>query len=286
VGLLVLCCAKGSPGVTTTALLAAALWQRPVILADCDAAGGDLAMRLPDPSGRPLDPGLGLLALLTLARRPLAASMLYEHAQLISGGLPVITGVTAPEQAVASGPLWENLATAFTELPGADVIVDAGRVNAQSVQLPVLRRADVVALVVRPAVPGVFHAREYLRSLAPALRRPDGTGPRVGVVVVAPVDQRAAQEQVLAAIRPGLPAAEGFGQVALDQRGAALFEGGAVSRPERTMLVRSGHQLVAALLPMLAPPTAAETQAGPGPQSLDPPEPLPLPVASVPRESS
>ena len=33
---------KGAPGVTTTAVALAAVWPRPVLLAECDPAGGDL----------------------------------------------------------------------------------------------------------------------------------------------------------------------------------------------------------------------------------------------------
>ncbi|HVU90955.1 MAG TPA: hypothetical protein VHC23_01905, partial [Jatrophihabitans sp.] len=59
--------AKRAPGATTAAMLAAALWQRPAVLADCDPAGGDVALRLPAPDGRPLDVERGLLSLLPLA---------------------------------------------------------------------------------------------------------------------------------------------------------------------------------------------------------------------------
>ena len=34
---------KGAPGTTTAAMLAASLWPRPALLADCDPAGGDLS---------------------------------------------------------------------------------------------------------------------------------------------------------------------------------------------------------------------------------------------------
>ena len=42
--LIALCSAKGSPGVTVTALAFTLTWtRRPVILAECDPAGGDIA---------------------------------------------------------------------------------------------------------------------------------------------------------------------------------------------------------------------------------------------------
>ena len=55
--------AKGSPGASTAALAVAALWPRDVLLADCDPAGGDVALRMPDPDGAPLDPDRGLVSL-------------------------------------------------------------------------------------------------------------------------------------------------------------------------------------------------------------------------------
>ena len=38
---------KGAPGVTTASVALAAVWPRPVLLAECDPAGGDLVYRLP-----------------------------------------------------------------------------------------------------------------------------------------------------------------------------------------------------------------------------------------------
>ncbi len=66
--------AKGSPGVTTTALLAAALWPRPALLLEADPAGGDVAARVPAADGGLLDTSRGLLPLLTAARRGLDAA--------------------------------------------------------------------------------------------------------------------------------------------------------------------------------------------------------------------
>src|SRR3982074_1468642 len=50
---------KGAPGVTTAALALAAVWPRPVLLAECDPAGGDLVYRFPAVGGGPLDPRAG-----------------------------------------------------------------------------------------------------------------------------------------------------------------------------------------------------------------------------------
>ena len=50
---------KGAPGVTTTAVALAAVWPRPVLLAECDPAGGDIVYRLPGEGGDRLDPRRG-----------------------------------------------------------------------------------------------------------------------------------------------------------------------------------------------------------------------------------
>jgi MinD-like ATPase involved in chromosome partitioning or flagellar assembly len=248
VAVLAFCSAKGAPGVTTTALLTAALWPRPVLTADCDPDGGDIALRLPDPHGAPLDPNRGLLTLLPHARRQLDPSTLHEHTQHLVGGIPVLAGLAGPEQAEAAGPLWNTLATALADLPGTDVVIDAGRTHGHRVHLPVLRRADTVVWVVRPQVSDVVHLRERLHGLEPVLARPDGTRPRVGVAVVAPVDARTEVDDVARSLRPELPWVELFGHIALDPRGALIFNGAGVRRPDRTMLVRSGHALVGKLI--------------------------------------
>ena len=258
------CSAKGAPGVTTTAMLLAALWPRPVLLVDADPAGGDVALRLPGEDGRPLDPGRGLLTLLPVARRGLRPDALLEHAQTVSGGTPVLAGLDGPEQAEAAGSLWDTLATAATGAP-CDVVVDAGRAHARSVHLPLLRRADAVLILLRPGVAAVVHTREQLRTLAPALRRADGSGPRLGVVVVHDVKDRAEIASAADAVRAPTPEVEALGPLAFDPAAAGMFEGRPVSRPERTMLVRSGRELVsrvAGRLPSLAATRAPATPPG------------------------
>ena len=62
---------KGAPGVTTACLALSLVWPRPVLLAECDPAGGDLVYRLPAAGGGQLDPGRGLLSLAVAVRRGL-----------------------------------------------------------------------------------------------------------------------------------------------------------------------------------------------------------------------
>jgi MinD-like ATPase involved in chromosome partitioning or flagellar assembly len=249
--LVAFCSAKGAPGVTTTALAAAALWPRPVLLADCDAAGGDVALRLPSATGRPVDPEVGMLSLTPLARRGLTPDTVLAHRQVLAGGTEVLAGLASPEQARAVGQLWSVFADALDTLPGTDVLADCGRIGADPVVLPVLARAALVVVVVRPTVSGVVHTRERLRSLE-AVLRPHGVGPRVGALVVAPAGDTREVEGVYASLRTELPWVEPLGHLADDAKGAGLFEGHEVSRPDRTMLVRSARAVVGGIAASVA----------------------------------
>jgi hypothetical protein len=77
------------------------------------------------------------------------------------------------------------------------------------------------------------------------LQAADGSGPRVGVVIRGR-DKREAQEagQVLQA---EFPSVAYWGRLAEDAAGAGIFAGRPVSRPERTMLVRAGAEVVGAM---------------------------------------
>ena len=101
--LIVIAADKGAPGVTTTALALAAVWPRPVLLAECDPAGGDLVYRFPAADGSALDPRRGLMTLAVAARRGLQPRQLWEHTQKLSGGLDVLTGVINAEQGASLG---------------------------------------------------------------------------------------------------------------------------------------------------------------------------------------
>ena len=63
--------AKGSPGVTTTSLAMGALWPRQVLVAECDAAGADIPLRMSAEDGGVLDAERGLLSLAAAGRKGL-----------------------------------------------------------------------------------------------------------------------------------------------------------------------------------------------------------------------
>src|SRR3984885_11675255 len=132
--LIVIAADKGAPGVTTTALALAAVWPRPVLLAECDPSGGDLVYRFPAAQGGSLDPRRGLVTLAGAARRGLHPGQLWEHTQKMAGGLDVLTGVTNAEQGAGLGTLWGPLGGLFAAMSGGDVIADCGRLGADGPQ--------------------------------------------------------------------------------------------------------------------------------------------------------
>ncbi len=200
--LIVLCSAKGSPGVTTTALALTLVWPRPVLLVEADPAGGDVMagyLRGQVPCDR------GLLQLAIAARHGRLAEEF--NFQLINlnrrAGAPrlLLPGMTNPSQGAAIAPAWTEIAAYLTGLgtDGGDVIVDAGRIAGDSSPWPLISAADRVLLVVRTTLRSVAAAMpiaERLTSLdearPPALitidagdYRPAEVGKRLGVPVAA-----------------------------------------------------------------------------------------------------
>jgi hypothetical protein len=237
--------AKGAPGTTTAAMLVASLWPRPALLVDADAAGGDIALRLPAPDGRPLDQSTGMLSLLPLARRAITGDQVLTHAQRVLGGGEVIAGLSGPEQATAAGPVWAALIDVLGAVAGRDMMIDLGRLSANSAVLPMAARADVAVLIARDTVSGVFAARARLHTLVPALIDAHGGGPQLGLVVQGESDREA--DSAASVIRGEFPRVQFFGRLAWDVAGVRMFDGQHVSRPERSMIVRSGRDIVAAL---------------------------------------
>lgn len=250
--------AKGAPGVTSTAMLVAALWPRQTLLVDADGAGGDLQMRLPSEAGTPLTQHPGLLTLLPLARHGLASGVVLDHSQVVIGGQRLLVGLETPEQSDAAGALWPTLARAFRELPGYDVVVDAGALSLRSGQLGLVQRGDLAVGVVRANPASVMHMRQRVAALHDTFRALGPEAPRLGLVCVEDVQHQGEASSAIATVRGDLSDVLDLGQVALDPRVERMFHGEPVARPERTMLVRSGRslveRLVAAVGPQIAPP--------------------------------
>lgn len=162
--------AKGSAGVTTSAILMAALWPRPAVLVEADPAGGDLRYWYSDEHARPLRADRGVVSLLTARgqQEGLAAGAgLAAHMQTLPGGLPVLVGPDGPAQVEATQGLWDRLASSTAEHDG-HVVVDAGRLTNRATlahTMPLLRACDLTLLVCRATVPSLAHAKELFNLL-------------------------------------------------------------------------------------------------------------------------
>jgi MinD-like ATPase involved in chromosome partitioning or flagellar assembly len=243
---LALASAKGAPGVTTAAVALGAVWPRRVLLVEADPAGGDLAARFH------LPPEPNLVSLGMVARRgQLTPEQVWGHTQRLPRGLAVLTGLRAGDQARGLGRLWSLLPQALPQLD-ADVLVDCGRLAADTPTEDLVRRAEVVVLLARPTVEGVLHLANRLEALGRL-----GVAAEVVLVGEQPFD-RAGVQQALAG--EGITARV-RGVLADDPRGAAMLCGqpGRERWLERASpLVRSARSLADDLLERLAPTPSSQ----------------------------
>jgi MinD-like ATPase involved in chromosome partitioning or flagellar assembly len=161
--------AKGSPGVTTSAILLAAVWPSGAALLEADPAGGVVRALFTDPTGQSLRPDRGVVSLLT-ADQTAAATELLAHSQQIPGGLPVVLGPSNASQVEALRPPWPRLANVISDqaTAGGTVIVDAGRLGDPSslaLTVPLLRSCTTTLVVTRASVTALAHARDLLSLL-------------------------------------------------------------------------------------------------------------------------
>lgn len=268
---------KGAPGVTTTALALASVWPNPVLLAECDPAGGDLMYRFPAADGTQLDPRRGLLSLAVAARRGLQHQQVWEHVQKIHGGLDVLAGVTNAEQGSGLNFAWGPLGKMLAALSGGDVIADCGRLGPDGPVYDLLAEASNVVLVTRPYLGDVIRLRDRAVALAAAVDKRGRRDFAADVLVIA--DQRKLKTvlgEIGHVLTQGNVPARLAGSVADDPKGAELLRGTWGGRLDKTMLIRSAkevaQQLTASLPePLQAPPGPyAQPQAPQAPQVQQP----------------
>ena len=279
---------KGAPGVTTTAVVLAAVWPQPAVLAECDVAGGDLPYRLPSSGGVPLAQDRGLLSLASAVRSPSGPDAVWEHTQQLDGGLRVLVGPTVPEQAAAMATAWTPISGMLAGLPGTDVIADCGRVLGDTPVLPVLRRAELLIVVARHTVEGVAHLRHGLVAVARAVNAqgsPTGASALRRTAVLLITDARRGREATrevsrLLADSPGLGDVSVLGALADDPAAARGLSGQWGRRLDRSALVvsaRSAAQAAHARVHAndrrsrsLAPPAGPSAAARGGPSGARP----------------
>jgi MinD-like ATPase involved in chromosome partitioning or flagellar assembly len=266
---------KGAPGVTTAALALAAVWPRPVLLAECDPAGGDLVYRFPAADGGHLDPRRGVLSLAVVARRGMQPQQVWEHTQKLPGGLDVLAGVTNAEQGAGLSLLWGPIGKILAALPQADVIADCGRLGADGPLYDLLAEATTVVLVTKVHVADVIRLRDRAAAFAAAAASRGRRGFGVGVVVVADHKKfRAALGEVQQVLGQANARATVLGGIAHDVKGADLLGGEWGGNLDRTLLIKTAREVAQHLLVGL-PPIASP--AAPRPPAMNP-EPLPSSV--------
>jgi hypothetical protein len=255
---------KGSPGVTTSSVALAAVWPRPVLLAECDPAGGDLVYRLPAADGGQLDVRRGLLSLAVAARRGLQPRQVWEHTQKLHGGLDVLAGVTSAEQGAGLEGLWGPVGAVLSALPGADVIADCGRVGADGPFYDLLAQAAVVVLITRPDLGEVVRLRDRATAVAAALHRRGRPGVQVGVVVIAEHKVfGSAVAEIGRALADGRRPAAVLGGIALEPKSADQLRGAWGGKLDRSLLIRTARQIAAHISSSLPAPNVPAGNAAP-----------------------
>ncbi|ASW53103.1 hypothetical protein [Plantactinospora sp. KBS50] len=229
--------AKGSPGVTTTALACALSWNRRVVLAECDPAGGSimagyLGGALEGPRG------IGELAVGELRDGNLDEAF---WSQLVDLDAPrrerlLLPGVVDPAQAGSVTPLWQRFADVFASLdrgrPAYDVLVDCGRLAVPGPPWPLLRAAAVVLVVTGAELPELSSTKSVVRAIQRDFaehRVPPGS---LRLVLVGSGNGRAEISRALA-----LPI---IGQVPADPRTARVLCHGGTVRGRRPLMRAAG----------------------------------------------
>lgn len=185
--LIALCADKGSPGVTTSALVLASAWPKQAVVVEVDAAGGDLALRL-HPGGAALPETPTVLTVLSAARtsahrdRDRDWDPVTEHCHVLNSTTGVVPGALLAEQ-VDSGGDWEVLADVLSRRTQA-TFLDLGRIPNGPAAMALATRAELVIVVGRPDIASVIRLRERVTRLATDLAQLRGLPPRLMCLLV------------------------------------------------------------------------------------------------------
>lgn len=165
--LVVVVSVKGSPGVTTFSVALAARWPAAArtVLVEADPSGGDIGIRFS------LASTPGVVSLAAAARRSDEPALLWQHAQVLPGGLPVVTAPPDADRArTALSALVDptggaGILRAAANTPDSVVIVDGGRVDPGSPVMPIVRAADAVILLSRAHADDLAHLARRLPAI-------------------------------------------------------------------------------------------------------------------------
>ncbi|WP_189061779.1 chromosome partitioning protein [Longimycelium tulufanense] len=224
--------------MTTATLAMAARWPvgDPLVI-EADPAGGDLAAR------HRLASSPGLVSLAAAARRASNTELLNEHSQRLPGGLRVVPGPVAAEQARAAlGVLTTRGARTVHAGAGpadAAVLVDVGRLDSSSPALPLVRGAEALVVMARPRADELSHVATLLGEIPTWTKTP-------GLVLIGEGYGRAEVERELR-----VPV---MGTLPHDSSGAALLCGEPQGRPlEKSALGRAAARLARDLVAHIQP---------------------------------
>lgn len=161
-----------SSGASVATMALATVWPRPVVVAELDPAGGDIATRFA------LSANAGVLGL-AASGGAVDPDRIAEHLQS-ADGVAVLVGPPGSDQAEAAlGGLWTSLPPVLANLPGGDVLADCGRLGPASPGVRhVVPHAGAVALVTRADREGFVRLHHGLA------RSPDALVAKAVVVLV------------------------------------------------------------------------------------------------------
>ncbi len=278
--LIALCSAKGSPGVTTSALALALGWPRRVVLAECDPAGGDVLSGYGQGQARP--GSQGLTDLMAAARSGAAELELWTHLVTLDSERRAFVLPGVPDARSARVIDWPRLVTLLAG-SGADILADCGRLRAEHSPRPMLHAADLVLLVCRATLRSVRAAQTAAAELASDLASRGTGADALGVLLINPGAPFGAPEvekalsvpvlatlpgdaRVAAVLSDGAPPPRGFASSSLLKAGKRAGEElSAVTEARRARLglvpqvgaVRARPARVATTAPVAGPPPAA-----------------------------
>ena len=249
--LIAVCCDRGAPGSTTTALALGCAFPAHSIVVEADPYGGDLGLRCRVPGGGVLPERQTVLTVAVAARTATASDLVASYAHPFTESTRLIPGHLGAEQAGGLSD-WLPLATALQN-SSTPVVADLGRIHANSPSLSIASAADVLVVITRADMGSVVHLRDRLNRLVPAVAEIRRRPPVLVPVVIAPRRAgalHAAQIRQLLADTAAGPVTADVGWIAWDPAGVERLEQGEFGGRglARTPLMRSAATVVAQIV--------------------------------------